>query len=170
MKEVLVVGAGRVGRTIAHMLAAEEGYDVLLCDARPEAAAQVAAEVEGIHAHPDSVRGKEGVRKALHSRAAVVSAAPFVANPLIAETAAEAGVHYLDLTEDVQVTRFVKGLAEEATTALIPQCGVAPGFISIAGVHLVGQLEDVDTLTLRVGALPRQPNERLVFACQNQGR
>jgi saccharopine dehydrogenase-like NADP-dependent oxidoreductase len=163
MKKVLVVGAGRVGRTIAHMLAAEEGFDVVVCDVRPEAAAQAAAEVEGLRAHPAPVQGKDGLKAALEGRAAVVSAAPFAANPLIAETAVEAGVHYLDLTEDVAVTRFVKELAEEAATALIPQCGVAPGFISIAGVHVVEQLDEVDTLTLRVGALPRQPNNRLKY-------
>lgn len=163
MKPVLVVGAGRVGRTIAHMLAAEEGFDVHICDVRPEAAAQVAAEVEGLFAHPDPVEGKEGLRRAFEGKAAVVSAAPFGANPLIAETAVEAGVHYLDLTEDVQVTRFVKDLAEEAAIALVPQCGVAPGFISIAGVHVIERIEEVDTLTLRVGALPRQPNNRLKY-------
>ena len=38
--KVLVIGAGRVGRTIAHMLGAEE-YEVRLGDARPEVAAAV---------------------------------------------------------------------------------------------------------------------------------
>ena len=49
--------------------------------------------------------------------------------------AADAGVHYFDLTEDVATTRMVKELAEDATTAFIPQCGLAPGFIAIVGAR-----------------------------------
>ena len=94
---------------------------------------------------------------------AVVSAAPFIANPQIAETAAECGVHYFDLTEDVKVTQFVKELAEDADTAFVPQCGVAPGFVSLAGVHIIKQFDEIDQLTLRVGALPDQPNNRLKY-------
>ena len=163
MSRVLVVGAGRVGRTIVHMLCAEEGYRVRLCDARPEAASAVAAEVRGAEAFPDPCGDKEALRRAMEGAQAVVSAAPFTANPLIAETAAEAGVHYLDLTEDVRVTQFVKELAEDGKTAFVPQCGVAPGFVAIAGVHIIDQFDEIDTVTLRVGALPDQPNNRLKY-------
>jgi len=163
MKRVLVVGAGRVGRTIAHMLGAEEGYHVRVADTRPEMAAAVAEEVERSEALPASVGEKKGLARALDGCAAVVSAAPFAANPRIAEAAAEAGVAYLDLTEDVQVTKFVKELAEDADTVFIPQCGVAPGFITLAGMHIIRQFDEVNTLTLRVGALPDQPNNRLKY-------
>jgi saccharopine dehydrogenase-like NADP-dependent oxidoreductase len=163
MKRVVVVGAGRVGRTIVHMLGAEEGYDVRLCDARPEAAAAVAAEVEAAHAFAEPANEREALVRAFEGRSAVVSAAPFAANPQIAEVAAEVGLHYLDLTEDVAVTRFVKELAEEANTAFVPQCGVAPGFVTLAGTHVIEQFDEVEAITLRVGALPDQPNNRLKY-------
>jgi len=164
MKKVLVVGCGRVGRTIVHMLCAEAGaYDVRLIDARPEAAQAIAAEVSGAQAGLEPADTKDALARAMDGMDAVISAAPFAANPQIAETAAECGVHYLDLTEDVKVTQFVKELAEGAKTAFVPQCGVAPGFISLAGVHIIKQFEEVDTVTLRVGALPDQPNNRLKY-------
>jgi saccharopine dehydrogenase-like NADP-dependent oxidoreductase len=163
MSTVLVVGAGRVGRTIVHMLGAEKGYAIRVADADPDAAARVAKEVEAAEPFPESVEDRPGLLRAMKGCAAVVSAAPFAANPRIAEAAAASRIAYLDLTEDVQVTQFVKELAEQAECAFAPQCGVAPGFVALAGIHVIQQFDEVDTLTLRVGALPEQPNNRLKY-------
>jgi saccharopine dehydrogenase-like NADP-dependent oxidoreductase len=162
MKNVLVIGAGRVGRTIAHMLAAEGSYRVRMADVDPDAAERVALEARQ-ESFPEGVTERAALLRAMRGCAAVVSAAPFTANPQIAEAAAAAGVAYLDLTEDVQVTQFVKEIAEKASTAFVPQCGVAPGFVTLAGIHIIEQFDEVDTLTLRVGALPEQPNNRLKY-------
>ena len=62
-----------------------------------------------------------------------MSAAPFSFSVRIAEAARAAGVHYLDLTEDVAATRRIRALAQDAPCAFIPQCGLAPGFIGIVG-------------------------------------
>ena len=163
MNQVLVIGAGRVGRTIVHFLGAEEGYRVRIADVHPERAAAVADEVEVAEAFEGSVADAAGLEKAMDGMQAVISAAPFTANMLIAEVAAKCGLHYLDLTEDVKVTQFTKDLAKTAETAFVPQCGVAPGFISLAGLHVIEQFDEVDQLTLRVGALPEQPNNRLKY-------
>ena len=164
MKRVLIVGAGRVGRTLFHMLTAEPGYDVRICDAEPDRAAAVARETGGGSAHPEATSDEATFVAAMQDRDAVVSAAPFAVNPTVANAAAQAGVHYLDLTEDVSVTRFVKELAASGQgRAFVPQCGVAPGFITLAGVYMIEQFDEVDTVTLRVGALPDQPNNRLKY-------
>jgi saccharopine dehydrogenase-like NADP-dependent oxidoreductase len=163
MKSVLVIGAGRVGRTVVHMLGSEAGYQVRVADADPAAAARVAGEVQAADAFPEGATERPALLAAMKGCQAVVSAAPFAANPQIAEAAVAAGVAYLDLTEDVQVTQFVKELAEQSATAFVPQCGVAPGFVTLAGTHVIEQFDEVDTLTLRVGALPEQPNNRLKY-------
>src|SRR6185437_2648665 len=72
---------------------------------------------------------------------AVISSLPYYCNPHVAACAREAGVHYFDLTEDVAVTRRVTALAQSAEAALVPQCGLAPGFISIAGGELIRHFE-----------------------------
>jgi len=160
---VLVVGAGRVGRSLAHMLGREQDYEVRVCDADPGAAARVAAEVEGAGHHDGDVSTAAELDRAMEGMDAVLSAAPFDANPPIAEAAKRCGLHYFDLTEDVAVTKFVKDLAEGAERAFVPQCGIAPGFVSLAGLHIIEQFDEVDTLTVRVGALPDQPNNRLKY-------
>jgi saccharopine dehydrogenase-like NADP-dependent oxidoreductase len=92
-----------------------------------------------------------------------LSAAPYHATRLIAEAAKAAGAHYLDLTEDVASTRAVKQLAEGARTAFIPQCGLAPGFVSIVAHDLAKRFDTLDTLRLRVGALPQYPSNALNY-------
>ncbi len=164
MKHVLVIGAGRVGRTIVHMLAVTEAYRIRIADADPAAAAKVATEVgAAVEPFAGSVVERGVLIEAMQGMEAVVSAAPFAANPQIAECAKSAGIHYLDLTEDVEVTQRVRELAEGADVAFVPQCGVAPGFISLAGMHVIGQFDSLSSLTLRVGALPDQPNNRLKY-------
>jgi saccharopine dehydrogenase-like NADP-dependent oxidoreductase len=50
--------------------------------------------------------------------------------------AAQAKAHYFDLTEDVSATRAIRKVAEGVPIAFMPQCGLAPGFIGIAGYAL----------------------------------
>ncbi len=81
----------------------------------------------------------------------------------IARAARGAGVHYFDLTEDVATTRMVKELASDAPTAFVPQCGLAPGFISIVAHDIARRFDSLDTVRLRVGALPQFPSNALSY-------
>src|SRR5690606_4479602 len=103
------------------------------------------------------------MRKLLAGRFAVLSAAPYHLTVAIAEAAADAGVHYLDLTEDVESTRQVKRIAAEAKTAFIPQCGLAPGFISIVSNDLASRFDTLDSVRMSVGALPQYPSNALNY-------
>ncbi len=99
----------------------------------------------------------------LAGKFAVLSAAPYHLTIPIAEAAAKAGVHYLDLTEDVESTRQVKAIAAAADTAFIPQCGLAPGFISIVANDLASRFDTLDSVRMRVGALPQYPSNALNY-------
>jgi len=99
----------------------------------------------------------------LKGKFAVLSAAPYHLTVAIAEAAASAGIHYLDLTEDVESTRRVKQIAADTETAFIPQCGLAPGFISIVANDLAGRFDTLDSVRMRVGALPQYPSNALNY-------
>ena len=45
----------------------------------------------------------------------------------------------------------------------MPQCGLAPGFISIVANHLAGQFDRLETVRMRVGALPQFPSNALKY-------
>jgi saccharopine dehydrogenase-like NADP-dependent oxidoreductase len=94
---------------------------------------------------------------------AVLSALPYHLTAKIAHAAREAGAHYLDLTEDVAATRIVKALAEGAASAFIPQCGLAPGFISIVAHDLTTRFDSLLDVRMGVGALPQFPANALNY-------
>jgi saccharopine dehydrogenase-like NADP-dependent oxidoreductase len=88
---------------------------------------------------------------------------PYFLTPIIAGAAREANSHYFDLTEDVESTRIVKQLAEGAHSAFVPQCGLAPGFISIVANDVAQRFDTLRDVSMRVGALPTFPNNALKY-------
>ncbi|MEJ5082482.1 MULTISPECIES: saccharopine dehydrogenase family protein [unclassified Ochrobactrum] len=162
MKEIVVVGAGKIGATIADLLASTGDYAVTVID-RSQAqldALDTGAEVKTKALDIADAKALEAV---LAGKFAVLSAAPFQLTTLIAEAAAKTGVHYLDLTEDVASTKRVMELAKDANTAFIPQCGLAPGFISIVAYDLAKRFDTLENVRMRVGALPEFPSNALNY-------
>lgn len=162
MRDVVIVGAGKIGSTIAGMLVGSGDYRVTLADRSREQLDRLEApgDVERVAI---DVEDALGFTRLLQGRFAVLSAAPYHLTIRVAEAAKAAGCNYLDLTEDVATTRRVKQLADGATTAFIPQCGLAPGFISIVAADLAKRFDHLDTVRMRVGALPQFPSNALNY-------
>jgi saccharopine dehydrogenase-like NADP-dependent oxidoreductase len=162
MKDVVVIGAGKIGATIADMLGATGDYRVTVAD-RSEGQLAAIATSATVSTQVVDITDAPALARHLAGRFAVLSAAPYDLTARIAEAAAPLGVHYLDLTEDVASTKRVKELAGTGKAALIPQCGLAPGFISIVAADLARDFDSLDSLRLRVGALPRYPSNALNY-------
>jgi len=159
--DVLVLGTGHIGRAIAHLFSTARGepdYRVTVADrtVAPELRARFPSWAEF-----DSER--EGFADLLSGYDAVVNALPFHLAGAVAQAAHTAGVHYFDLTEDVAATRVIRDLACDARTAFMPQCGLAPGFIGIAGYALSQGFDRLERLHMRVGALPQYPANALKY-------
>jgi saccharopine dehydrogenase-like NADP-dependent oxidoreductase len=164
MRTVTVIGTGQVGSTIARLLAGSGDYAVTVADARPAALAGW-DRVPGVSSRRIDAADPDELERACRGQDAVVSACSFDVNPAIAQAALHAGAHYFDLTEDVACTRAIRDLAQDAAPgqAFMPQCGLAPGFVSIAAHDLFGRFDRVDSLALRTGALPVYPNNELRY-------
>lgn len=162
MKDIVVIGAGKIGSTIARMLAHSGDYRVTVADRSDEQLAAIERHDAVSTAVVDIADGA-ALRALLAGKFAVLSAAPYHLTVAIAEAAADAGLHYLDLTEDVESTRQVKRIAENAKTAFIPQCGLAPGFISIVANDLASRFDSLESVRMRVGALPQYPSNALNY-------
>jgi saccharopine dehydrogenase-like NADP-dependent oxidoreductase len=161
MQNVLVIGAGKIGATVGALLASA-GYRVTLTD-RSDAVLDRVERHQNIRYAPLNVENSANLLVLLNDQFAVINAAPFHLTLRVAEAARAARTHYLDLTEDVASTQRVKELAEGASTAFIPQCGLAPGFVSIAAYDLAKRFEMLDSVRLRVGALPQFPSNALNY-------
>ena len=158
MKDILVIGAGQIGQVVAGLLADSGDYRVTLADRSPDALAAAVPTGQRLQALALDVTDTTALQAALRGRHAVVSAAPWHMTVPIAEAARAVGVHYFDLTEDVASTRRIRELAQGAGHAFVPQCGLAPGFISIVAADLARGFDTLDAVRLRVGALPAYPS------------
>jgi len=160
MRKAAVVGAGKIGSTIASLLAGSGDYEVLVIDQSPKALADVDPRAGTVAMAIDD---PDKLAKALEGTFAVINAAPYHLTTVVAQAAKAAAAHYLDLTEDVAASRVVRDLAKDSATAFIPQCGLAPGFITIAAWALAQHFEELHDVRLRVGALPRYPSNALNY-------
>ena len=95
---------------------------------------------------------------------AIISSLPYFCNIAIAKTAKEFNLNYFDLTEDTKTATTVLELSKNAENAFVPQCGLAPGFISIVANNLMKNFSDLDTVKLRVGALPMNSSNALQYS------
>jgi saccharopine dehydrogenase-like NADP-dependent oxidoreductase len=164
---MLILGAGRIGTCIARALAGSGRYEVTLADKHPAALKGCKGRhgLPGLKTQVLDVEDRSALRQAMKSHQAVLSACSFHQNRLIAECALKAGLSYFDLTEDVATTRHIRDLAQKARQGQIfmPQCGLAPGFISILGNEVAQRFDELHTLRLRVGALPEFPSNQLMY-------
>ncbi|HET9645019.1 MAG TPA: saccharopine dehydrogenase family protein [Burkholderiaceae bacterium] len=169
MKDILLIGGGKIGQVVANLLALASAsspggaYTVTVADRSPAALQALGPDSERRKTMLLDVLDQQALRHALQGRFAVLSAAPYHLTTKVAEAARDAGVHYFDLTEDVASTRRIRELAQGATTAMVPQCGLAPGFISIVAADLARQFERLDSVRMRVGALPAYPSNALNY-------
>jgi saccharopine dehydrogenase-like NADP-dependent oxidoreductase len=168
MQKVLVLGAGKIGALISGLLAESGDYDIQLADAKAGAAAKVvnAHDLDHLTAFDLDATDTDTLRAHIreHRPTAIVSGLPYFCNVAVAEVARAEGLHYFDLTEDVEVTRKVRELAAGSPQVFAPQCGLAPGFISIAAHELIRHFDSLRSVKLRVGALPQHPNNVLKYS------
>jgi saccharopine dehydrogenase-like NADP-dependent oxidoreductase len=168
MQKVLILGAGKIGALISGLMAESLDYEVHIADVNGDAVRSVVKAHGLANLHPHAFDASDSAALDAHLRQhpadAIISSLPFYCNVGVAEVAKKVGAHYFDLTEDVAVTRAVRKLAEGSDRAFVPQCGLAPGFISIAANALIQHFDEVRSVKLRVGALPQHPNNALKYS------
>ncbi len=182
---IALLGAGKIGDAIVNLLGGCGDYALTVADRDPqrlEAVARLHAKaaasspsrtgaplaaspptVAPLSLAPLDIADAAALARTVEGHDAVVSASPFFLTPVIAAAASAAGAHYFDLTEDVASTRAVKALAPGARTAMVPQCGLAPGFVSIVAADLARRFDRLRDVEMRVGALPIYPTNALKY-------
>ena len=161
MTRLILLGAGKIGETITHLLQGSGDYALTVADQDPARLAPMAA--LGATAIRAEFGDADALRDLIRGHEFVISACPYYLTPTIAWAAVDVGAHYFDLTEDVESTRRVKDLAQNAATALMPQCGLAPGFISVLAHATTRKFDSLRDVQMRVGALPVYPTNALKY-------
>ncbi len=159
-ERIVVLGLGGVGSLVAAMLR-DLGVTVRGVDLR-----QGLDHPKDIEILTRDLSDSNLLREVMADQDAVISCLPYQQTLDVAKAAHAVGLHYFDPTEDVQTTKAIRKLAVDATHVMIPQNGLAPGFIGILGAAIAKRF-DADGLRhirLRVGALPQNPIGQLGYA------
>lgn len=152
MSNIVIVGAGRIGKACATILRHISTDTVSLIDSNEQIISDcIAAGFTSTLVH-NLEQMEEAIRAAKPD--VIVCATPFFINIKVAEIAQKIGSHYVDFTEDVKVTKAIEALGVSRLT-FVPQTGLAPGLISYIGLSLFEGLGTPAELVLRVGALPQ---------------
>lgn len=168
MRNVMITGAGKIGSLIACLLTDSNDYQVHLADMSFDGTDVIRL----LHAIPDiktvalDVKNQNAIQTYIvkHKIVAVISSLPYFLNSYVAQAAKATNAHYFDLTEDTSITSVVKAIATDAKSAFVPQCGLAPGFISIVANSLMQEFEQCHHAKLRVGAIPQRANNALHYS------
>ena len=162
MRRIALVGSGKIGEMICDLLIETGDYRVTLVDVSQQQLDHVPHRAR-LHKACLDVTDAGALAETLAGHFAVIGAVPYYLTLPVARAASQARVHYLDLTEDIASARSVRDLADGAETAFIPQCGLAPGFVSIVASDIAEHFDELDTVSLRVGALPEYPTNSLSY-------
>jgi len=168
MPTILILGAGKIGSLIGTFLAETEEYTVHLGDIETHSNQQRTSQnptAPITHTVLDASNG-EALEHYVneHQPDAVISSLPYYCNPTVADVARKNNIHYFDLTEDVEVTERIEQISQGSEKAFVPQCGLAPGFISIVANELMHHFDTLETVKMRVGALPINPSNVLKYS------
>jgi len=160
IEKILVLGMGGVGSLVATLLH-DNGLQVTGADRiktafTPEKIAFVETDINQV----------DTLNKLFAQHDAVVSCLPWNLTLPVAQAAYKAGIHYFDPTEDVTTTNAIRQMAKDSRGVMIPQNGLAPGFIGILGSAIAHQFDATGLrhIKLRVGALPQHPIGQLGYA------
>lgn len=148
---------------------------VTLADLDIERARAVAETIKSGKVRPAQVdvTNSQEVVELMRGHAAAISCAVYRHNLRLARAAVEARVNFCDLGGNNSVVAEELALDEEARRArinIIPDCGLAPGMVSVLVAHGAARFERLDEAHIRVGGLPQNPrpplNYQIIFSVE----
>lgn len=173
----LLLGAGLQGTAIAHDLLnqADGTTGLTVVDGNPAALDKLSARLDDtrLHVLTADVTDHTTLGPLMAEADVAISAVNYWFNAELAALAVANKAHFLDLggNNDIVAQEFeLDGAAKAAGVSVVPDCGLAPGLAGILGYWLVEQLDKTESVRLRVGGLPTDPqppmNYKIVFAVQ----
>lgn len=169
--KVLVIGCGKVGSEIARDLARESEVDsVVAADASLENLKTLKG-IDKITTRRLDISQKEIVQQTMRSVDIVCGALPGRIGYQVMNNAVEAGVDVVDISYTPENPFKLSGTARDKEVAVVPQCGVAPGFSNMCVGDGKRRLGTISRVRIYVGGLPQKPvgplNYRIVFSLED---
>jgi lysine 6-dehydrogenase len=175
--KILVLGAGRMGYGAAFDLVhnSPDVTSVTVADFHVDKAEEVAAKVgtDRIVARQIDTSDYAATVELMRGHDSAISCVNYWYNEALSRAAIETGTNFCDLGGNnyvVDEQLAMDAAAKAAGINIIPDCGLAPGMVSILAMHGAAQFDSLDEIHIRVGGLPQDPqpplNYQLVFSVE----
>ncbi len=175
--KIFVFGAGRMGHGAVFDLAhnSPEVEAVTVADADFSKAEEIVKKIESpkVSAIQLDVSDYDETVSAMRGHDAAISCVNYWHNLKLSKAAIETGTNFCDLGGNNYVARAQLALDEAAKKAninIIPDCGLAPGMVSVLAMHGANRFDKTEEIHIRVGGLPQNPipplNYQLVFSVE----
>jgi lysine 6-dehydrogenase len=168
--KILVLGAGRMGHGAAFDLIhnSPDVERVTVADFDFDKAGAVAAAVgtDRIEAVQADAGNYDAMAELFAGHDSVISCVNYWYNVGLTKAAIPSGSNFCDLGGNNYIVDEQLALNDEAKAAgvsIIPDCGLAPGMVSILAMHGAAQFETLDEIHIRVGGLPQDPQPPLDY-------
>ena len=162
MQQILIAGAGIIGRSVATWLQTCGDYQVHLVDSQiPNVDLSASIAFQQL-----DITNTTALQSycTTHKINAIIATLPHYHTQTLAQFALTHHINYFDPTEDIKITQFIATESKSTSAAFVPQCGLAPGYINILANHYMQLFDIVEKVKLRCGALPAQSANALHYA------
>jgi lysine 6-dehydrogenase len=165
----LILGAGQMAQAIVHDLRQQKDTEqIIIADHSEEALRRIISTVDDprLLIKKVSVTQKEEIGALMKGVDGVISAVPYTYNVQLTRWAIDNHCHFVDLggnntIVEQQFTLATK--AEKEKVSIIPDCGLAPGMVSVIVAKISEEMEKIEQLQIRVGGLPVKPKTPLKY-------
>lgn len=175
--KILVIGAGRMGHGAVFDLAhnSPEVEVVTVADADFAKAGQVAKLVNSpkVSVVELDVSDNKKTVSIMREYDVAISCVNYWYNLELSRAAIETHTNFCDLGGNNYIVDEQLALDAEAKNAginIIPDCGLAPGMVSVLAMHGANRFSEIEEIHIRVGGLPQNPqpplNYQLVFSVE----
>jgi lysine 6-dehydrogenase len=168
--KILVLGAGRMGYGAAFDLVHNSpGVEwVTVADFDLKKAEEIAEKVgtARIDAHHIDAGNHSDAARLMRGHDSAISCVNYWYNESLSRAAIETGTNFCDLGGNNYVVDEQLAMDDEAKAAginIIPDCGLAPGMVSILAMHGAAKFDETEEIHIRVGGLPQDPQPPLDY-------
>ena len=168
--KILVLGAGRMGHGAVYDLAhnSPEVKEITIADSDLAKAEAVSAAVNSpkITATQLDAADFHQVLSVMDTHDAAISCINYWFNASLSRAAIKANCHFCDLGGNNYIVDEQLALDAEARAAnvsIIPDCGLAPGMVSVLAMHGAKRFDETEEIHIRVGGLPQNPRPPLDY-------
>ena len=168
--KILVLGAGRMGLGAVFDLVhnSPEVQAVTVADSNLKKAQEVADKVNSdkVTPHHIDVSNIADVVEIMKTHDSAISCVNYWYNVELSKAAIATQTNFCDLGGNNYIVDDQLALDEEARGAginIIPDCGLAPGMVSILAMHGAKRFDEIEEIHIRVGGLPQNPKPPLDY-------